>query len=421
MKLFSQSNFLSFFSLVRVKSITEVPTASNEAETSDLASLDKVGQSDIVEIDSNNQAIAPMVNVLKTLQALGLAIVAGFVCNYLRVPVGWLVGPLLVGVSLAFFQGSPRPLPAQFLTLGKAIIGVSSASRFSPETLVLAKSYAVPLLVCISVTAGLSMLNGFLLWRLAGVDRSTSFLGAIPGSASSVVAMSEDFGAEPVSVAVLQYTRMMLVALLVPSAASWLATVNGIEAPTSLISVAVTQPELAPAQSLGIDLLFLVGCCSLGTLLGKWLRLPASAFLGSFLLGLGVFWLFPHQFYVPRATFVSALILVGLAIGLKFDWQTVRTLWRAVLVEIGLILLLLLGCLGIGYEFHLLTHVDTMTALLGFVPGAIEAMVATVTQLGGDTGTVVAIQMTRQLLILLVINVLNVVSKQPDRTSESFE
>ncbi|NEQ84730.1 MAG: AbrB family transcriptional regulator [Moorea sp. SIO2I5] len=394
-----------------------MPTASNEAQTSDLAFLDKVGQSDIVEIDRNNQAIAPMGNVLKTLQALGLAIVAGFVCNYFRVPVGWLVGPLLVGVSLAFVKGSPRPLPAQFLTLGKAIIGVFSASRFSPDTLVLAGNYAVPLLGCILITACLSILNGFVLWRLAGVDRFTSFLGTIPGSASNIVAISEDLGAEPVSVAILQYTRMMLIALLAPSVANWLATENAMEAPASLISVPVAQPELGSIQPLWSNLLFLVGCCSLGTLLGRWLRLPASAFLGSFLLGLTISWLFPHQFEVPRAAFSSALLLVGVSVGLRFSWQTVKSLWRVVLLEIGLIIILMLGCVAIGYEFHLVTHVDTMTALLGFVPGAIEAMVATATQLGGDTGTVVALQMTRQFLILLVINVLNVVSKQPDTTS----
>ena len=406
------------FLFFRGKSTTELPTASNQADISDLAPSEYVGQEDTVQISSDNQAIAPMASVFKTLQALGLAIVAGFTCNYLGVPVAWLVGPLVIGVSLAFFEGKARPLPGAFLTIGKAIIGVYSASRFSPDTLALAQHYIIPLLICISVTAGLSMLNGFVLWQVAGVDRTTSFLGAIPGSASNIVAMSEDLGANPISVAVLQYTRMMLVALLVPSAASWLATVDGVEAPTSRISVAVTQSELAPTQPLGICLLFLVGCCILGPLLGRRLRLPAPAFLGSFFLGLAVFWLFPHQFYVPSFAFLAALILVGLAVGLKFDWQTVRTLWRAVLIEIGLIVLLMLACVGIGYEFHQVTHIDTMTALLGFVPGAIEAMVATANELGGDTGMVLAIQMTRQFLILLAIGLLNIfVSKQPDSNS----
>lgn len=406
------------FLFFRKKSTTELPTASQQAEISQMVPSEDVRREDTVGVSSYKEAIAPMASVFKTLQALGLAIAAGFACNYLGVPVAWLVGPLIVGVSLAFLRGRARPLPAAFLTLGKAIIGVYSASRFSADTLALAQHYILPLLLCISVTAGLSMLNGFVLWRVAGVDRTTSFLGAIPGSASNIVAMSEDLGANPVSVAILQYTRMMLVALLVPTAASWLATVDGIEAPTSSISVAVTQSELTPTQPLGICLLFLVGCCSLGPLLGRRLRLPAPAFLGSFFLGLAGFWLFPHQFYVPSFAFLTALILVGLAVGLKFDWQTVRTLWRAVLIEFGLIVMLMLGCLGIGYEFHKVTHIDTMTALLGFVPGAIEAMVATANELGGDTGMVLAIQMTRQFLILLALAVLNIFfSKQEDSSS----
>lgn len=410
-------DFLTISSFLRFKATTKLPMVSHQPNISDLTHSEKNTEGNSVGANHDKETIAPTEDVLKTLQALGLAIVAGFICHYLGIPVAWLVGPLLVGVLLAFIQGRARPLPVKFLTLGKAIIGVYSASRFSAETLGLAQHYPLPLMLCISVTAGLSMLNGFVLWQWAGVERTTSFLGAIPGSASNIVAMSEDLGANPVSVAVLQYTRMMLVALLVPSVASWLATVNHIEAPASSLIVA-TQTEQLPTQTLAICLLFVAGCCSLGPVLGRRLRLPAPAFLGSFLLGLAVFWSFPHQVYVPSFAFLAALTLVGLAVGLKFDWQTIRSLWRAVLIEVGLILLLMLGCLGIGYEFHLVTHVDTMTALLGFVPGAIEAMVATANELGGDTSTVLAIQMTRQFLILLVIAILNViVSKQPNNDS----
>ena len=383
---------------------------------SNLTSLEDTNLSNAPETNGNEQSTI-VKDILPILQALGLAIIAGFVCNYLQIPVGWLVGPILVGISLAFAKGTPRPLPKAFLTIGKAIIGVYSASRFSPETLVLAKNYAIPLLLCISVTAMLSILNGFLLWRLGKIDRFTSFLGTIPGGASNIVAISEDLGANPVSVAILQYTRMILVALSAPSLANWLARINGVEAPNGLTSMPVTPSELIVMGPLWSNLLFLVGCCTLGTLLGRWLRLPASAFLGSFLLGVIVSWQFPHQFEVPHPAFDLALLFVGVSVGLRFSWEMVKDLWQVVLLEVGLIIMLMLACVGIGYEFHLITHLDTMTALLGFVPGAIEAMVATATQLGGDTGTVVALQVTRQFLILLVISVLNTFiasSKQED-------
>lgn len=339
-----------------------------------------------------------------TLQKLGLAFAFGYVFSSIGVPIGWMTGALAAGVVISLVQGRPKPLPTQLLILSQIIIGLASAVRFSPETLTLAQNFALPLFLCISVTAGLSLLNGFLLWRLTGLDRATSFLGTIPGAASSIVAMSQDYGAEAMSVAILQYIRVMLLALLVPSAAGWFAGSQNVN--PSVISLTIAGSTVV--QPIWVNLLCLTGCGVLGTALGRFLRLPAPAFLGSFLLGLAVFLRFPHQFYVQSPIFMTGLTLLGLAIGLKFDWNTIKQLRRAVVIELGLILVLLLACLTSGYEFHLVTQVDTLTALLGFVPGGIEAMVATVTELGGDTGVVVAIQMVRQLLILLIINLLNV-------------
>ena len=396
---------------------TDSPILNSQEEKSNLALPENIRRDSHVRANDDKLAAAKMSGIFYIFQALGLAIVAGSICSYFKVPVSWLIGPLLVGIALAFLRGSPRPLPKTCLTLGKAIIGVFSASRFSLETLILAKDYAIPLLLCIAIVAGLSAFNGFLMWRLAGVDRLTGFLGTIPGSASNVVTMSEDLGAEPLSVAVFQYARMMLMALLMPVAASWLVgRMGALEASNSLVLDSNSHLVLAP-RSLAENLLFLAVCCSLGTLLGKRLRLPASAFLGSFLLGLAVCWLFPNRFYVPRPIFAFALMSVGLSIGLKFDWQTIRRLWRAILLEIGLILMLIAGCLSIGYAFHLVTGIDTVTALLGFVPGALEAMVATATQLGSDTGTVVAIQMTRQLVILFAMNVLTLLLASDRRSN----
>ena len=98
---------------------------------------------------------------------------------------------------------------------------------------------------------------------------------------------------------------------------------------------------------------------------------------------------------------------MGLSIGLKFNWQNVRLIGKAVLLEILLVIVLMVCCLAIGYEFHIITHVDIVTAILCFMPGGMEAMMATVTQLGGDTGLVLAAQITRQMLIIIAINLLN--------------
>ncbi len=343
--------------------------------------------------------------VLNIVKPMILAFLVGWIFDRLQVPVGWLLGPMLCGIVYAVAVGNPQPLPPVFITVGKSLIGITTAFRFSPDTLVLAETYAVPVLICILITGGLSMVNGYLLCRWAGIDLATGFLGSIPGAAAGIVAMSEEMGADAIAVAVLQYLRVMMVVLIVPLAVSYLFPVSPLmsgTAPLPLISPSSMTFSSLSASVMSPNLLVLVGCCALGIGGGKLLRLPSAGFLGTFLVGLLVFWGWPHQFQVPQSLFTSGLLLVGLAIGLQFDWTTAIKLLKALVIEVGLVLVLIACCFGVGYEFHLLTHVDTMTAILGSTPGGIEAMIATVMEMGGDTGMVLAMQLTRMLLILLI-------------------
>jgi uncharacterized membrane protein AbrB (regulator of aidB expression) len=93
---------------------------------------------------------------------------------------------------------------------------------------------------------------------------------------------------------------------------------------------------------------------------------------------------------------------------------------KAVLIEIGLVISLILFCLGIAYGFHQFTQVDLVTAVLGLTPGGLEAMIATVVQLGGDTSLVLAIQLTRMLMILLIAPWLTAFVLKQEKRSEDF-
>ncbi|MBD2014953.1 AbrB family transcriptional regulator [Microcoleus sp. FACHB-53] len=336
--------------------------------------------------------------LIKTIALLAIAMVAGISFSWLHVPVGWLLGPMLVGIAHAIIQGSRQPLPPAFKMVGQVIIGIVTATRFSPETLSVATTYAIPLLLCVFTTGSLSMFNGYLLSRWAGIDRATAFLGFIPGAASSIVAMSEEMGADALTVALIQYIRVLLVVLLLPATASFLFPVN----PGTQVAATVVITNILPSLPIILNLLVLAVCGGLGVWGGRRLRLPSSGFLGPFLVGLVTFWVLPYQLQVPQSLFCAGLLLVGLSIGVQFDWQIANKLLKAVLIEVGLVIVLMLSCLAVGYEFHVVTHVDTITAVLGFTPGGIEAMVATVMQLGGDTGLVLAMQLTRMLSILLI-------------------
>ncbi|WP_211176162.1 AbrB family transcriptional regulator [Brasilonema sp. UFV-L1] len=339
-----------------------------------------------------------MSEIPKIIQQLVTAILAGFLFHWLHIPVGWLLGPMLVGIAYAVIKGDLQPFPSTFKTVGQVIIGIVTATRLSPETLSVATSYAIPMLLCVLITASLSMLSGYLLSRWAGIDATTCFLGFIPGGASSIVAMSEEIGADTLSIAVIQYIRVLLVVLILPTVATLLFPTN----PDTQVTATVVITNNLPTLPMLLNLLILVVCGGLGIWGGRQFRLPSSGFLGPFLVGLVVFWMLPFQIQMPQPLFYAGQLLIGLSIGVQFDWQTVHKLLRAVFIEVGLVIVLILLCLGVGYGFHVVTHVDTVTAVLGFTPGGIEAMIATVMQLGGDTGLVLAMQLTRMLSILLI-------------------
>jgi hypothetical protein len=331
------------------------------------------------------------------LALLTIAIVASILFNWLHVPVSWLLAPMLVGIVYVISQEHPQPLPAAFSLVGQAIIALETAVRFSVETLKIAATYAVPLLACIFITGALSLMNGYLLWRWAGIDRMTGFLGSIPGASPSIVAMSEEMGADAIAVAILQYLRLLLVALIIPAIISLFFSVE-----PSVQAVATIPSQTRPPLSDLLNLALLAGCGGLGIWGGRKLRLPASLFLGPFLVGLVACLLLPYQIQVSQSVFTVGLLLLGLSIGLKFNWQAVRQLLKAVLLELALVVLLIFVCLGAGYGFHWVTGVDLATSILGSTPGGITPIMAMTIQLGGDSGLVLAMQMTRMLLILLV-------------------
>ncbi len=76
----------------------------------------------------NHQEIISKLSTIKTAIApITLAILVGFIFDWLNFPVGWLLGPMITGIIYAIIKGSPQPLPRIIIMLGKAIVGIATA------------------------------------------------------------------------------------------------------------------------------------------------------------------------------------------------------------------------------------------------------------------------------------------------------
>lgn len=335
--------------------------------------------------------------IAKTAALLFAACGLSFLLDWLHAPLGWLLGPLLVGIVYAMSQESPQTISPTFSIIGQAVLGISVATQFSWDSVSMMSNYAIPLLICIAITSSASILKAYLMCRLAGLDWSTGLLASIPCIIPSLITLSEEIGADAIAVAILQYLRSLLIIVVVPIGVGLL--VPSVDLNSHLTAITTMSITSMPIP-MYLNLFIVVVCSALGVWLGSQIRFPASMFFGPLFVGLVACWALPYNIQVPDMIFNSALLLIGFATGLQFNFQGVRRLVKAVLIEVVLALLLILICSIVGYEFHLVTKIDVITAILGSMPTGTQAMVASTVQFGGDTSLVVSMHVTRMFIIL---------------------
>lgn len=327
------------------------------------------------------------------------AIIFSLLGEWLNLPIPWLLIPMFVGIIWVLIQGKAPLLPKSCNILGQSTVAVVTACRFSLDTFTEIQSYFLPLLICVVVTGTFSLFNSYVIYKWAKIDFPTSFLGCIPGASASLVAMSEEMGADAIAVAVLQCLRIIMVSVIMPIVASFYL----VDTSSLLIGAMEEKEFLAVSLPLPINLSILFIVAIVGIKLGKKINLPSNLFLAPFFSSLVFISVFPYSITIPHPIFCGGLLLLGLSIGVRFETRVVKKLAKALFIEIFLVSLLMIICFMAGYQFHLVTHVDTMTALLGSTPGALNAMMATVIELGGNSSIVLMMQMSRMLLILTLV------------------
>lgn len=353
-------------------------------------------------------------------QAAGLLLLvwaAGAAAEALGVPVPWLLGPLAVAVFLRLVLNLQTRLPASLVLVAQVTTGVNIglASRVDAFHSLGGVGWALALVVLVPLV--ISMLGGFVLARWADVDPASGFLGSIPGAAAGVVAMSTDLGADAATVATLQYLRVLTIAAVMPLLAAHLPGGSGaMTVVATAAGGAVPAPGLGPAVlasgaavlGAGAPLVVLLGQylilaagAAVAVRLARRVGMPSPAFLAPLALALALGATAFHGFRLPPPAASLALGAIGFNVGTGIDLPTLRRLRRAALVNMAVVVSLLLASVMTGYFFHRVSGVDLSTALLGSVPGAMEAVTAAAYSLGADGALVAAMHLVRFLIAAL--------------------
>jgi uncharacterized protein len=306
---------------------------------------------------------------------------------------------MLVALAVALAWKEHPTVPRWGRTASLAVVGGILAATFRPSVLPLVAGHWLPVTLVVGGTLFLSLGAGLLLSGLVRIDRKTAALGALPGAASGMLAMSDPLGADARLVALMQYTRVVVVVVT--------ATLAG-------RLVAGASPQTISAQGLqaapgGVDLLVqgtlptyavTVLVAVLGALAGTRLRLPAGALLGPLILGVALAELgVVHLAWPPGVPQVAYLVL-GLWVGLLFDGASVRRAGRLFPFVLASAVGLVLACAALGWALAALTGIDGMTAYLATTPGGIDSVAIVALGTEADAPLVLAVQMLRLLAVV---------------------
>ena len=303
-------------------------------------------------------------------------------------PLPWLLGPLLAMLG-GRLLGLPLASIRHSRELGQAIVGLALGLTFSHDALLRTVTLAPWIAVAVAFAFLLAWLAMQLLRRLCpGLDPLTAWLVALPGGASEMTAIGARRGARSEWIVLGQSLRVLIVVLLYPGAFALFGH-----------SAAPFATTLAPLGSSALP--WLLPALALGALL-QWRRIPNPWFIGPLTISLLLASSGTVSGSLPGGWVELAQLLIGIALGVRFDKQQMLAAPRFLAAFVAsLALLLLLAVAGAGL-LAAVAGLSTPLAILAMAPGGITEMCLTARAMGLDVPTIIAFQLCRLVMVLLL-------------------
>jgi uncharacterized protein len=327
--------------------------------------------------------------------ALGAAVlVGGLAGDRVGVPSAYLFAAILAGLVVALRFPGRLLLPPIAFRGSQAVTGVTLGAYVQSSTFTELGARWAPVAVVSFATLVVSVSVGLAVARVSDIDRTTGALGMVAGGASGIVAMTRDLGGDDRLVAFMQYLRVLLIVLATPLLVAVFVPGGG-----------SAEDPLGDGPLLGgaVDWALTAVVAVAGAVAGQRLRLPAGVLLGPLLLAavLAVTDL-PQPFAVPPLGREVAFALIGLQVGLRFEPDTLRRIRRLALPVVGAIVVLVVVSFGLALLLSEWTGVPLLDSYLATTPGGLYAVLAIAFGSGADTTFVLAVQVLRLFVMVLV-------------------
>lgn len=321
---------------------------------------------------------------------LGLSLLLAGLLNLLRLPAALLLGPMIAGICVATLDGA-IDIPDQAFGLAQGLLGCLIGGILAKLLGTGSGDWGVLVAGALSVVVFSSGL-GWLLNRTGLLPGTTALWGLSPGAASAMTVMCEDYGADARIVGLMQYMRVVIVALIASTGARLLGATVAPAAAVQLFGPIQWGPFAAT-----------LALAAAGPLVSKRLGLRAGALLLPMVAGAALVHFHVMTMELPRWLLACGYAAIGWRVGLRF---TVRLLLQAAraLPQILMCTFTLIAMCGVLamllVEF---AGIDPITAWLATNPGGADtaAIIASSSQ-NVDAGFIMTMQTVRFITVLVL-------------------
>jgi membrane AbrB-like protein len=313
-----------------------------------------------------------------------------------RLPAALMLGPMVAAIGFALCGAKAR-LSRTFALGAQTVLGCIIAKSFNSGLLGVLAIHWPTLVGLAAATLVMTAALGLLITRRGWLPGTAAIWGLSPGAASAMVLLADEHGADRRVVALMQYSRIILVAFAAIAVAQVLGHPGGSAsrlAPSG--GQSLWSPPLHDLGFLEAIALALAGALSAKLTRQSSAALFVPAFGGAALQGAGLI-----TIELPPLVPALAFGVIGWYVGLSFTREALVHCLKifprmmaaivAMMVMCGLLSLLLA---------ILIPNTDLLTAYLSMSPGGMDTAVVIATTTNVSLPLVLAAQLVRLIIVM---------------------
>jgi len=333
-----------------------------------------------------------------------VALIGGMAARKIKIPAGGLVGALVF--VAAFNILFARAYVASWMrTVLQILAGASLGAGIGKDDIRQLKLIVLPTIILVAGLTVINLFTGFMIHKLGGLDIPTALFASTPGGMTDMALISQELGADTVTVAIIQLCRILFIITFMPpifkriinrDKGSCVNRNTGTDNP--LCGDVVNKNNDLPDKQKGIRIVLTLLTGAAGGLLLYFAGVNAGALIGS-MMAVGAVSIYGKS-YMPPKTKTYIQIFAGAFIGSQMDYGSLAAMKQLIIP----ILIMFSGILAftfiISFAMHKITKLDRSTCLLASTPGGIQEMCLLADDLGVDMPKVTVMQTVRLVFVI---------------------